>query len=877
MSNELTSLVIVVDTTQAAKATVDLDKLTASADVVEESVTRAGKAASGSAADYVRVSTTTSDAALSAEKWIKKLQEEFDALGRTRAEIERMQALAANLQKSEVDKITALAQSIDSYHRQEQVMKDMVKSQDDAASAAERFIAKLKAQADTVGMTRKEILAFQAAQLGVSNAAAPLIAGLQDAGHAAAGFSLSSSTATRELIVMSRELANGNFTRMGSSFSIFAQSSGLLAAAMNPLGLTIAAVAASAGVLAAAYTFGAMEAEKFKASLILTGGAAGVTAQQLQAMALATSTATGSTIGKSAEAITAFSSSGRFAADQISQFSATAIKMQREMGISLEDSVKQFAELGRSPVDASIKLNESMHYLTLGVFEHIKAMNDMGDRVNAAKAAEEAYADAMNQRMPVLAANLGVLEQTWRGVGEMAKAGWDAMLGIGRTEDPTAKLARQLAAFEKYATFKRSGGGGLTPEENAQLVALEKQAEVQKTIDYLALMTAENRRKDNEQAIAGIAFDTIADRYLDKALLTNREITRVTLEGLAAGKSRLEIDKVIANIRAANAAKPESVSAYQTFIADMQKYEDAANLEIETGKKLTAAQKLESDSLVNLWSKYTQGKMTLDEAVDAENRMNDAVQAMTKSEADLARQKERADAIAEYSKTVDGIDKTVASVLKQIEAEKLQIASWGLTKGAIEALNLVKIQQQAVDAKKRADMLQGLGDDDLVRKGLLEEAATYAELVRLKKVYADLQAKKEQDGAFAYWSTIQDQAIATQTVVSKAFKGMEDALVTFATTGKLDFNGLANSIIADLIRIQIQQSITKPLSQAMSNAGGMSGIASGVASLFGFATGGNPTPGVPYLVGENGPEIRVDTGPGVITPNHLSGSGGAAS
>ena len=48
-------------------------------------------------------------------------------------------------------------------------------------------------------------------------------------------------------------------------------------------------------------------------------------------------------------------------------------------------------------------------------------------------------------------------------------------------------------------------------------------------------------------------------------------------------------------------------------------------------------------------------------------------------------------------------------------------------------------------------------------------------------------------------------------VVVKGIKGMEDALVEFVTKGKLSFRNLANSIIADLARIAIQQAITKPL------------------------------------------------------------------
>jgi lambda family phage tail tape measure protein len=50
-----------------------------------------------------------------------------------------------------------------------------------------------------------------------------------------------------------------------------------------------------------------------------------------------------------------------------------------------------------------------------------------------------------------------------------------------------------------------------------------------------------------------------------------------------------------------------------------------------------------------------------------------------------------------------------------------------------------------------------------------------------------------------------------ESATTRAFNGMTDALVNFVMTGKLDFRSLANSIISDMIRIQIQQSITRPL------------------------------------------------------------------
>jgi len=76
-------------------------------------------------------------------------------------------------------------------------------------------------------------------------------------------------------------------------------------------------------------------------------------------------------------------------------------------------------------------------------------------------------------------------------------------------------------------------------------------------------------------------------------------------------------------------------------------------------------------------------------------------------------------------------------------------------------------------------------------------------------------------------------------VVVKGVKGMEDALVTFVTTGKLSFRSLANSIIADMARIAIQQMITKPFTNFLD---GLFGNANGNAFVDGkvekYAYGG---------------------------------------
>ena len=54
--------------------------------------------------------------------------------------------------------------------------------------------------------------------------------------------------------------------------------------------------------------------------------------------------------------------------------------------------------------------------------------------------------------------------------------------------------------------------------------------------------------------------------------------------------------------------------------------------------------------------------------------------------------------------------------------------------------------------------------------------------------------------------------------VVDVFKGMEDAIVEFVTTGKIGFGDLVNSILADLARLAVRQFITGPLFQALYSA-----------------------------------------------------------
>ena len=107
---------------------------------------------------------------------------------------------------------------------------------------------------------------------------------------------------------------------------------------------------------------------------------------------------------------------------------------------------------------------------------------------------------------------------------------------------------------------------------------------------------------------------------------------------------------------------------------------------------------------------------------------------------------------------------------------------------------------------------------------------------------------------------------------------LENALVGAVKKGNagfLDLQQTATKVIND-IAAQAVRGLFGGLGGGGSGGGGLGGLLSGlVGGLFGLpgrATGGPVSPGQPYVVGENGPEMFVPTSAGAISPNQGGGT-----
>ena len=143
--------------------------------------------------------------------------------------------------------------------------------------------------------------------------------------------------------------------------------------------------------------------------------------------------------------------------------------------------------------------------------------------------------------------------------------------------------------------------------------------------------------------------------------------------------------------------------------------------------------------------------------------------------------------------------------------------------------------------------------------------------------------KNMKAGGQAYLDSIKDVTTQMQSFFEGAFKKMEDALVDFVMTGKMNFAEFTRSILADLARISIRQAMTGTLGlfgiSASPNAKGNIYAQNGIVP---FAKGGvvNSPHIFPFrngigLMGEAGPEaiMPLRRGPGGRLGVESSGGG----
>lgn len=592
---------------------------------------------------------------------------------------------------------------------------------------------------------------------------------------------------------------------------------GYVTTLINPFTLA----AGGAAALAVAYYQGSKEADALSRALIMTGNAAGASTAQLQDMAKAVAAAVGSTQGSATEAIAAAAGTGKVAAANIELVSQAAIKLNRAVGASIQDTINDFAELGKEPVKASEKLNEKYNYLTASIYQQIKALEDQGKTLEAAALAQKAYADAMSGRADAVVQNLGTIERAWKGIIDTSKRAWDAMLGVGRQ----ATLADQIAEQKKLIDGLRDGSEvGNIDVAQKRLATLEAMAVAQ---GKEAAATA----AANQQEQARIAWLKDSDKYLTKAEQMERAITKARNEGAAAGASQAEIEKRIAKIR-----EDMTDKARQPRTGKSQQVKDAEELARILDRINGNASGLDASyytDLQKLFKAYGGGKLTIDQYRDAVEKLTlgqkfykDTLDAQAKAQKEA--EKAQSDYFNHWQKYLGSLDQ---------EAQKLEEQNmlWGLGKQALADMALIRAEETLAKARDN-----GVSDEYLAK---LEQEVELRR--RIASATGSIEVKeankKAADDAAREWLRVSEDIS----------RGLTDAIFR---GGKDGWSLLADTIKATAIRAYVQPVIQGGINSLLGSvigapAGQGGGLFGGVGSL---ASAGMQAAGLSGLGGYTG-------------------------
>jgi hypothetical protein len=363
---------------------------------------------------------------------------------------------------------------------------------------------------------------------------------------------------------------------------------GYLKGLINPLTVSAGAIAA----LGVAAFQGAREMDAFEKALVLTGNAIGMTSGELSVMARRLDESTGATTGRASDALAMLAGTAGITRDSIQRIAEASINMERAGGPSVEELAKKFAALGQRPLEALVKLSEAENFLTDSVRAQVSALIEQGREAEAAALAQSTYADVVDQRAAQLESRLGYLELSWRKVGDWAKKGWDAMLGIGRKDsdeqrleelqkDLDERLRNQANALSINRARYQPGIDALRLQIKLIEDSLRKEREQQ-----------ELRQRDLDRAKARAAWDQERIKFLTQEQRLEEEIDRIRKQGAAAGVNPRDIETRVRAARERLGPRTRSTTSGQkvsslTELGDLQALRDVV-AELEDGLDILA-------------------------------------------------------------------------------------------------------------------------------------------------------------------------------------------------------------------------------------------------------------------------------------------------
>lgn len=754
----------------------------------------------------------------------------------------------------------------------------LARSSAQAAAQGDRFIAGLREQAETAGLSARQLLEYRAAQLGVGDRAAPLIAKLAQVNKNLDGTGISArQTAAAMRMVPAQmtdivtQLAGGQ-----SPFLILIQQGGqlkdsfggigpmfrALLGMVSPFTFAVGGVAAAVAAVGYAAYKGSSESRNFANSLALTGDFAGKTAGQLVDMSRRVGEAH-STIGRSADVVNKLVSSGRITGGALETVAGAIVNMSETGARSVDDLVAEFARLGDSPSQAIAKINESMHFLDSATYERIRALEQQGQKEQAVALAQATLADATNRAADRVRASAGALERGWDSLGLAARRAWDYMLNIGRPT-PIGELRKQLGELERQAEGLQNNQGLYTTDGGAAVGAGRNRAaqQLKRLQDDIAARKLEIERQEKAEAdargealrgqatqekiAAGDRLREMMKATRDRSQIRADEIKSMREDAALAGWTAEKIAEAEKRINEKYKDPKGSGGAYKDDaatrrLAELREQEASLTAQLVGERKLTDAGKARAQFEQEIADLKGKAILTAEQRSLLANQ--DAIRAQLTKNEGVAKELAAKQEMLKLDERAAQIQQAIASSAESRQEQyDRQLGAAGLGQVArqrVEAENAIRLEfKRYQDQLAKATPKDQLGSErfreeqskirEALQGALGEQRAYYDQLDKLNADWS-VGAREALSDYVESAANVSQQA---QGLFSGAFKGMEDALTRFVTTGKLSFKDLATSILADLARIAARQAIVGAIGSIAGafSSGASAGIGSATAS-----------------------------------------------
>ncbi|MCH4880111.1 phage tail tape measure protein [Pseudomonas sp. TMW22090] len=403
---------------------------------------------------------------------------------------------------------------------------------------------------------------------------------------------------------------------------------------------------------------------------------------------------------------------------------------------------------------------------------------------------------------------------------------------------------------EMADALEKSGGAAA---ENAEQVAQLKAA-----LAALTGQTDENTRAQLENAAAKATAAGVGQKYLEqlqKQLGAAQDKTALAAANRFIAENTLLTEGMIVAIRSAAAAKDaqkasddaaakaskkhtsESESAAKQQLKSFQTTEEGYKRQIELINTTGDKQK-DASEVAKLSFELQEGKLgKLSEAqktrllgmaaeLDALNKIKKA------NEDDLKLTAFKAAQRTGTQTSQDGFDQELAGIGLGDKARDRIRADLALRQKYAADLAALNEQRNTgqISPELYASETKVLQDE--LGKRLSAQQSYYSQVDVAQSNWANGASNALQN----YVDQAADVAGQTQELFSNAFGNLEDGIVNFVKTGKLSFKDMADSIIEDLIRIQVRQAAAGFLSSAFGFMSGGS-QALGQGTMTGFSEG----------------------------------------